>query len=256
VSVSRRPWRRWAAGAWLVAFAAIGLMSESRTLIASLFVSFAGFLIVLGILRGRLRPKSVITIVLLGLVISAASLEVISRLRLPGAQPNDRSAALEMMMSDPRPAIWSAYLDLAAKRPWFGVGLGRTVPARAYHVQDDQALGNVDVHASTHAHNVFLDLVLQVGIVGLALWVWLHFEILRLAIMRARAGGDREKAWAAAAVALVLAMVAKNSTNDLIVFGNALLFWTLLGTMLGLVWRDGDARVDTVLLSQSTATEK
>jgi O-antigen ligase len=256
VSVSRRPWRRWAAGAWLVVFAAIGLMSESRTLIASLFVSFAGFLIVLGILRGRLHLKSVITIVLLGLVISAASLEVISRLRLPGAQPNDRSAALEMMMSDPRPAIWSAYLDLAAKRPWFGVGLGRTVPARAYHVQDDQALGNVDVHASTHAHNVFLDLVLQVGIVGLALWVWLHFEILRLAIMRARAGGDREKAWAAAAVALVLAMVAKNSTNDLIVFGNALLFWTLLGTMLGLVWRDGDARVDTVLLSQSTATEK
>jgi O-antigen ligase len=256
VSVSRRPWRRWAAGAWLVAFAAIGLMSESRTLIASLFVSFAGFLIVLGILRGRLHLKSVITIVLLGLVVSAASLEVISRLRLPGAQPNDRSAALEMMMSDPRPAIWSAYLDLAAKRPWFGVGLGRTVPARAYHVQDDQTLGNIDVHASTHAHNVFLDLVLQVGIVGLALWVWLHFEILRLVIKRARAGGDRERAWAAAAVALVLAMVTKNSTNDLIVFGNALLFWALLGTMLGLVWRDGDARVDTVLLSQSTATEK
>jgi O-antigen ligase len=256
VSVSRRPWRRWAAGAWLVVFAAIGVMSESRTLIASLFVSFAGFLIVLGILRGRLHWKSVVTIILLGLVVSAASLEVISRLRLPGAQPNDRSAAVEMMMSDPRPAIWSAYLDFAVQRPWFGVGLGRTVPARAYHVQDDQTVRNIDVQVSTHAHNVLLDLVLQVGVIGLVLWAWLHFEILRLAIRRARGGGDREKAWAAAAVALVLAMLVKNSTNDLIVFGNAILFWTLLGTMLGLVWREGDARVDTVLLAQSTVTEK
>jgi O-antigen ligase len=104
---------------------------------------------------------------------------------------------------------------------------------------------------------VLLDLVLQVGIVGLALWAWLHFEILRLAVKRARASGDRERAWAAAAVALVLAMLVKNSTNDLIVFGNAILFWALLGTMLGLVWREGgDARGDTVLLSEPASPEK
>jgi hypothetical protein len=59
---------------------------------------------------------------------------------------------------------------------------------------------------------------------------------LRLAWRRAREGGDREKAWAAAAVALVLAMLVKNSTNDLIVYGNAILFWSLMGTMLGLIW--------------------
>ena len=40
-------------------------------------------------------------------------------------------------------------------------------------------------------------------------------------------------------------MLVKNSTNDLIVFGNALLFWALLGTMLGLVWRDGLVPGDT-----------
>jgi len=55
----------------------------------------------------------------------------------------------------------------------------------------------------------------------------------------------------------VLAMLVKNSTNDLIVFGNAILFWALLGTMLGLVWREGgDARVDTVLLSEPASAEK
>jgi len=126
------------------------------------------------------------------------------------------------------------------------------VPSRVYHLQDDGDLRQIDVHAPTHAHNVFLDLVLQIGLVGLAIWIWLHVEILRLTLKRARQGGDREKAWAAAAVALVLAMLVKNSTNDLIVYGNAILFWALLGTMLGLVWRDGDGRGDTVLLSTPT----
>jgi O-antigen ligase len=248
---SRRPWRRWAAGVWLVVFAAIGLMSESRTLVASLFVSFAGFLIVLGILRGRLHFRSVLTIVVLGLAVSAASLEAISRFRLPGPQPVDRSAALQMLASDPRPAIWGAYLELARKHPWFGVGLGRSLPSRTYQLQDDERLRQIDVHAPTHAHNVLLDLVLQVGLVGLALWIWLHVEILRLALARSRGGGDREKAWAAAAVALVLAMLVKNSTNDLIVYGNAILFWTLLGTMLGLVWREAGAHADTMLLPEA-----
>ena len=54
-------------------------------------------------------------------------------------------------------------------------------------------------------------------------------------------GGDREKAWAAAAVALVLAMLVKNSTNDLIVYGNAILFWALLGTILGLDLASGES---------------
>jgi hypothetical protein len=77
---------------------------------------------------------------------------------------------------------------------------------------------------------------LQVGLIGLSLWLWLHVEILRLGWQRARGAGDREKAWAAAAVALALAMLVKNSTNDLIVYGNAILFWALMGTMLGLIW--------------------
>jgi hypothetical protein len=67
-------------------------------------------------------------------------------------------------------------------------------------------------------------------------WLNLHIALLRLAIQRALPRGNREKAWAAAVVALVLSMLVKNSTNEVMVFGNALLFWSLLGAMLGLVW--------------------
>jgi O-antigen ligase len=241
---SRHAWRRWAAATWLLVFAAIGFLSESRTLVAALFVSFVGFLIALGVLRGQLRWKSVLVVVAIGLAISAACLEIISRARLPGPQPSDRSAAVEMIMADTRPAIWGVYLELARKRPWFGVGLGRNVPSRIYHLEDDAELRHIDPQAASHAHNVLLDLVLEVGVIGLAIWLGLHLEIMRRAVQRARGGGDREKAWAAAVVALVLAMLVKNSTNDLVVYGNALLFWVLLGTMLGLIWRGAPASAD------------
>jgi O-antigen ligase len=233
---SRHAWRRWSAAVWLILFAAIGFLSESRTLVATLFVSFVGFLTALGILRGRLHWKSVLLVVAIGVAVSAACLEIISRSRMPASPSSSPSAAVEMIMADPRPAMWAVYLELARKHPWLGIGLGRTVPSRAYRLHDDADLRRIDLQASTHAHNVVLDLVLQVGLIGLAFWLWLHVEILRLAWQRARVAGDREKAWAAATVALVLAMLVKNSTNDLIVYGNATLFWALMGTMLGLIW--------------------
>jgi len=252
---SRHGWRRWAAAAWLVVFAAIGFLSESRTLIATLFVSFVGFLVALGILRGALRWKLVLAVAIVGLAVSAVCLEIISRVRLPGPQPADHSVAIAMIAADSRPAIWAAYLELAQKRPWFGVGLGRSVPSRIYSLENDPALRKIDANAWSHAHNVLLDLVLQVGVLGLALWVWLHIEILRLAWQRARDGSDREKAWAAAAVALVLALLLKNSTNDLIVYGNAILFWALLGTILGLIWRREKAPAAAVAVPERSPVD-
>lgn len=247
---SRHAWRRSAAAVWLLLFAAIGFLSESRTLVATLFVSFVGFLIALGILRGRLHWKSVLAVVAIGLTISAACIEIISRSRLPVLPSGGRSAAVEMIMADPRPAMWAAYFELARTRPWLGIGLGRTVPSRAYRLHDDADLLRIDSQAASHAHNVVLDVVLQVGVIGLAVWLWLHIEILRLAWQRAREGGDREKAWAAAAVALVLAMLVKNSTNDLTVYGNAILFWALMGTMLGLIWCGVRAAGEAVLSAE------
>jgi len=232
---------RWASAAWLAAFAGLGLMSESRTLFVSLCMSLPCLLIVFGLLRGRLHLGPVLAAICVGLVVSALSLELISRLRLPEQQPYDRSAALEMIASDSRPAIWAVYYDLAKRHPWLGVGFGRTVPSRTYDLAQNEQLKRIDRQAFAHAHNVVLSLVLQVGLVGLAIWTWLHIRLLSLAVMCARARGEREKAWAAAAIALVLAMLVKNSTNDLMVFGNAILYWTLLGAILGRIWWGGGA---------------
>jgi O-antigen ligase len=243
---SRAGWPRVIAALCVAVFAALGFLSESRTLIASLFVSLIGFLMAYGILRGALRWKSVLTIAACGLIVSGASIEIISRVRLPEARSADRSVALEMIAADSRPAIWAAYARFVPEHPWLGTGLGRTVPPRAYRLDDDRALLDIDAQAGTHGHNLLLDLLLEVGVLGLALWLWLHYEMLRLAWRRARLGGDREKAWAAAAVALVLALLTKNSTNDLAVYGNAILFWALMGAILGLTWREAGVAAEAL----------
>jgi O-antigen ligase len=248
---AREEWRRWIAALCVVIFAALGFLSESRTLIATLFVSLIAFLMAFGILRGTLRWKSVLGIAAIGLIVSAACIEIISRARLPEPRPLDRSVAIEMIASDSRPAIWTAYSEFIDREPWFGVGLGRSVPSRAYHLDDDAGLRRVDTQAATHGHNLLLDLVLEVGVVGLALWLWLHYAIVRLAWQRARLGGDREKAWAATTVGLVVALLVKNSTNDLAVYGNAIFFWALAGVALGLTWRRVDVAVEAVMPSRA-----
>ena len=244
---SRAGWPRWMAALCVVVFAALGFLSESRTLIATLFVSLIGFLMAYGILRGALRWKSVLAIAIAGSIVSAACIEIISRVRLPEPRPVDHSVALELIAGDSRPAIWATYSELTRVHPWFGIGLGRSVPPRAYHLDEDATLLKIDAQAGAHGHNLLLDLVLEVGIVGLALWLWLHYEIVRLAWQRARSGDDREKAWAATAVGLLLALLVKNSTNDLAVYGNAILYWALMGATLGLVWRRTDVAVEAVL---------
>jgi O-antigen ligase len=244
---AREEWRRWIAALCVVIFAALGFLSESRTLIATLFISLIAFLMAYGILRGTLRWKSVLGIAVIGLIVSAACIEIISRARLPEPRPLDHSVAIEMIASDSRPAIWAAYSEFVDSRPWLGVGLGRSVPSRAYHLDDDADLRRVDIQAGTHGHNLLLDLLLEVGVVGLALWLWLHYEIVRLAWQRARLGTEREKAWAATTVALVAALLVKNSTNDLAVYSNAILFWALAGATLGLAWRRVDVMVEAVI---------
>jgi putative inorganic carbon (HCO3(-)) transporter len=79
-----------------------------------------------------------------------------------------------------RMAHWQAALAMANDHPWLGVGFGNYEAAYA-----DYALLNWPV-ALGHAHNYYLNLLAEVGIVGLgaylAFWgavIWLTLRLLR-----------------------------------------------------------------------------
>ncbi len=141
--------------------------------------------------------------------------------------PTRVAASLE---TDLRPRIWSLAWKEFCGAPWLGHGFGREVLAPVFVPVTPP--GQPEVR---HAHNTFLDVALELGVVGLAAYV---------AVLLALAGHYRS--WlrnpalaplGMMGLALVAGFVVKNLTDDFLHRHNALLFWALNGMFLGLARR-------------------
>lgn len=94
------------------------------------------------------------------------------------------SAEIARKSGEARPAIWAMFVDAALRQPWFGHGVNQVGQA-----QLEVALEHRPMHIYfAHAHNLFLDLVLWLGIpAGLAIsawligWGWRRFRAVRSA---------------------------------------------------------------------------
>ena len=79
-----------------------------------------------------------------------------------------------------RTEIWHAVLKLASAEPWMGYGYASSVFVLPQHASE---VG----FATSHAHNVFLQLLLTTGIIGVALFVVAYITVLiRAAVQRDR----------------------------------------------------------------------
>jgi O-antigen ligase len=193
------------------------------------------------------RPR--VVLIALALVVAAAGLVAMlesgarERLRVIGEPVGDgQSALLVLTERDTRPMIWAYYTKLAIRSPIVGVGFGRTVPGIHYHTQDDRDLARVEFNAYIHAHNLFLNWWLQTGVVGVALLVWVLASVTIEARRIARDGSIPLARTALVSLyALIALMVIRDATDDLLVFGMATLFWTLLGALGGVLRRTADA---------------
>jgi O-antigen ligase len=140
----------------------------------------------------------------------------------------------ELVATDPRPRIWSTWTQRALERPWLGVGFGKQLP-RIYHQPrhpGDPVLA--DIQMGMHAHNLFLNTVLQTGIVGLLLLLWL-LGTLFTRFYRVRLESPIP-AWAG--IALLAAMLVKNFTDDFMRDAVAMYFWSLAGWLLACAERE------------------
>lgn len=130
---------------------------------------------------------------------------------------------------DPRPAIW----DYAARRhgeaPWAGFGYGRDILRLDFRTG---VTPGVDNPRHTHAHNTPLNVLLQGGVIGLALFAWMVAAALREMAAGLGAGGGRRLV-AALGLVLVAGFAIRNMTDDFLVRHNALLAWSLAGAVLG-----------------------
>jgi O-antigen ligase len=129
---------------------------------------------------------------------------------------------------DPRLAIWPEVTARILDHPLTGKGFGREVMKKAY-----PELLSAKYPDVWHAHNLFLNYGMSMGIPGMVAIALLFFALLRKFWALSRAD-DRVIAMAGiCGVFLVVGVVARNQTNDLFQRDQALLFWSIAGMLLG-----------------------
>ncbi len=163
----------------------------------------------------------VLTVALTGLFVKQANERIVLRQAELGATATDEP--------DQRWKIWRVAIENIRAHPLIGAGFGREV-FRLRNLEFSKEGTNY-----WHAHNVFLNKGVQMGIPGM-----LAFLVLMLAALRAVwiACARRETpsplhAYATACMVMMAGLLIKNMTDDFFVRDGALLFWVLTGAVLG-----------------------
>jgi len=112
-----------------------------------------------------------------------------------------KSASAPGVASD-RVAMWQASLEMVRDRPWLGSGLGTFgLMYPLYQLPEDSAPGQ------PFAHNIFLNVAAEGGVLGLAAFVAVLAAALALGMRWLRRAGDIERVRAASVLAAAAALL-------------------------------------------------
>jgi O-antigen ligase len=134
---------------------------------------------------------------------------------------------LEFLADDPRIALWQFSLRQIWAHPLTGTGFG---VGSAKSVLDAQHFADPQLW---HAHNVFLNYGLQMGIPGMIALFAVFVAIAREFTSLYRSRDDTCSMLGAAGLAIVVGIIVKSMTDVHLGRGNSLLFWSLIGMILG-----------------------
>jgi O-antigen ligase len=208
------------------AIAVLFLASAYLTLSRTLWLGLAIELIVLG---GLLLVRTRRAVALRTTMIAVAFLLGAGTVVLSIQADRESIGAAREFERDPRLALWPQVIERVIERPLTGYGFGRGILRGP--LQDQ--LGAVDSQL-WHAHNLFLDTLLQIGAPGLALFVLLLGAVVREGWRLARDADASAAACGIALLGVVAGTLVRNATDTLLVRQNALLFWGLAGVLLAL----------------------
>jgi len=218
---------RIAAIALAVASLAAAYTAESRTFWLALAAQVAVAAVLLTMNGNAVRSRrSALALFAAALALGAAAMTL-------HVQTTREALGARSMEEDPRLALWKEVTGRIRERPSTGYGFGRGILRTELRGE----LGEVQLW---HAHNLFLDTALQLGIPGVLLLLALLGATLREGWRLARDPAPLAMAAGIAIVSVLAGMVVRNLTDVLLVRQNALLYWSALGVLLAL---DARARV-------------
>lgn len=128
---------------------------------------------------------------------------------------------------DPRWEIWAVAIDNIRSNPWFGSGFGRGIFASL----NPAVVAADGLH--WHAHNVWLDKGVQMGVPGIAAFAFLIAAVVwQTWLPREAIRGDQlATTLSACALALIAGLLVKNATDDFFVRDQGYLFWVIVGAI-------------------------
>ncbi|HUP30883.1 MAG TPA: O-antigen ligase family protein [Usitatibacter sp.] len=223
------PVRRAALVAVALATLVVTFWTENRMVwpsLAAMALAGAWFAMRGGSLHDRRRGAAITVMVV-------AALCGVFVMAIQARQESKRQPALE---DDPRIAIWAHARQRMAEAPWIGHGYGRGILAKELLAADPT---RNPLH--WHGHNLALNVALQTGLVGLALFVWTWAALLREMARGLRAPPPAR--WCAAlGITIAIGFALKNMTDDAFVRHVALLGWSLAGALTGIARETAPAR--------------
>jgi putative inorganic carbon (hco3(-)) transporter len=224
LAASERVWWRRLSGSLLVMAAMAGLVfTYSR---GAWLGTGVGLLILLPVLgRGFWLILGAVLLgpVLVGMVTSAGA--VLARLDSIAAAGSDPALMIRL-------EIWGMAFRLVAEHHLLGVGLGNFQAAYGRLMVPDLPLLTYPTELPEHAHNLFLNLAVEVGLVGVSAFAWL-LAVAFLRVQQIKRFADwRVGVWSMGLAAGLVA-ISVQALVDVVVYQGfvAILFFTYLGVM-------------------------
>jgi len=215
---TQRQWRRAAIFALCAIVIATGFVSLERIVwwifavqgVIALVLSWRGGLIRLS--RSRLFAS------LAGIVVLAGGAFVVVQ--------GERDSAIAQ---DSRLAQWPVILERIARNPVGGGGFGREIMKKTHSDLIPEANPML-----WHAHNVFLNYGLEMGLPGILALAWVFLSLLRQYWVFCNSPDSKLKLLGIAGIMMVAGVALRNQVSDEFVRDAAILFWAVNGALLGL----------------------
>lgn len=140
------------------------------------------------------------------------------------------------LKNDGRLKLWPTVLGTILEHPITGAGFGRNAMKLGY----PELLSSADPNF-WHAHNMFLNYGLAMGLPGMIALIYLFVSLSRVYWRLSHSSDELVRITGAAGLMLVIAVLLRNMTNDFFLRDNALFFWAINGMFLGYAVRREEA---------------
>jgi O-antigen ligase len=215
--------------------AALFALSAFSTLNRTVWIGFSVQLVFIGALLvqrpgRRLGARAKLAVGLAAVAIVAGGVAVMVAVQQERFGPHVEAT----FAKDPRFVLWGTAIDMIEERPWTGSGFGRGIER---HSLREELPKLSHEYPLWHAHNLLLEVGVELGIPGMALLLLLIGATAWQGWRLAREHDPVAAACGAAVLGVLAGMLVRNMTDVLWVRQNSLLYWGVVGALLA--WGQG-----------------